>query len=109
MSTLYYQSARGVYHDIHHSHFQFSVNDLTFYFTSEYNLNRFEDRYEKELVEFRKRVEQIYWNNHSLAFDELALIRLYQRIEKRGFLLSYKGNKIDCPDRITYKTELVTS
>jgi hypothetical protein len=107
MSTLYYQSARGVYFDITHSHFKCEVKDMVFYFTSEYNLSRFEDRYEDELKEFKKKVEKIYWNNHSLQFDELALVRLYQRIEKRGFLLIYKGQRIECPENIIFKTELV--
>jgi hypothetical protein len=107
MGTLYYQSARGVFYDINNSHFTIDVGDLTFYFTSEYNLDRFTSRYEKEIIDFRKKIEKIYWNNHSLAFDELALLRLYQRIEKRGFLIYYKGLKIECPENIVFKTELV--
>jgi YHS domain-containing protein len=108
MSTLHYQSTRGVYYDITHSHFKCEVKDLTFYFTSEYNLSRFEDRYLDEIHLFRKKIESIYWNNHSLHFDELALIRLYQRIEKRGFLIYYKGKRIECPQDIVFKTELET-
>ena len=107
-STLYYQhqTARGVFKDIHYSPLKSTVGDMTFFFTSVYNLSRFEDKYEQELVEFKQKVESIYWGNHKLYFDELALIRLYMRIEKRGFLLSYKGEQIDCPENIAFKTEL---
>lgn len=106
MTTLYQQTARGVYKDIHFSRLTCEVGELKFYFTSEYNLSRFEDRYENELIEFKKKVETIYWGNHSLQFDELALIRLYLKVEKRGFLIEYKGKKIDCQENITFKTEL---
>lgn len=106
MSTLYYQTARGVYHNIEHSHFQVEVKDILFYFTSEYNMTRFQERWEREIQEFNKKIESIYWNNHDLHFDELALIRLYQKIEKRGFLIVYKGNKVNCPDNISFKTKL---
>lgn len=108
MATLHYQSARGVYFDIKHSHFTCEVGEFVFYFTSEFNWSRFKDKYEQELIDFKKRVETIYWGNHTLFFDELALIRLYMKLEKRGFLVSYKGELIDCPDNIAFKTELIS-
>jgi hypothetical protein len=106
MTVLYYQSARGVYHDIKHSHFICEVDDFLFYFTSEYNMNRFKDRYQDEVKEFNKKIERVYKNNHHLIFNELALIRLYQKIEKRGFYLFYKGELFTCPENIVFRTEL---
>lgn len=105
-ATLHYQSARGVYFDINYSHFKCDVKDLTFVFTSEFNLSRFEQRFESEIQDFREKIESIYWNNHNLVFDELALVRLYMRIEKRGFLIYYKGNRFTCPEDIAFKTVL---
>ena len=109
MPTLHYQSARGIYYDIQYSHFTCEVKDLVFYFTSEFNLTRFEERYLEECQVFKKKIETVYWNNHDLDFDELALIKLYMKIEKRGFLVSYKGQKIECQDNITFKTVLEIS
>jgi hypothetical protein len=106
MATLHYQSARGVYYDIEYSHFCVTVGELTFYFTSEFNMERFEKRYKEEIEKFNRKIESIYWNNHSLQFDELGLIRLYMKIEKRGFMLSYKGKRVKCPEDIVFKTEL---
>lgn len=107
MATLHYQSARGVYFDIQYSHFRSTVGDFEFYFTSEFNMNKFNSLVDKEIEEFNRRVNSMYRNNHNLDFQELGLIRLYKRIEKRGFLLFYKGNKVDCPENIVFKTELV--
>ena len=103
MPTLHYQSARGIYYDIQYSHFTCEVKDLVFYFTSEFNLTRFEERYLEEIEEFNQKINRLYWNNHDLKFDELALIRFYMKIEKRGFLISYKGEKITCQESITFK------
>lgn len=107
MATLHYQSQRGVYYDIKDSRFRYKLGEFEFYFTSEWNLNRFALGAEIEIGEFNRRVNSMYKNNHDLKFDELGLIRYYMRIEKRGFLLFYKGQKVDCQDNITFKTELV--
>lgn len=101
------RTIRGVYKIIEKSPLQVAVGDFTFYFTSDFNYTRFKERYQEELIDFNRRAQYVYRNAHHLEFDELGLIRLYQTIEKRGFYLTYKGVPVNCPENITFKTELL--
>lgn len=77
------KSARGVYYNLLESTYKFKYNNLTFYFSSQFYLTKFiathfdyVDYINKKMkIEFGVKVD----------FSVLALIKLYQRIEKRGF------------------------
>lgn len=77
------KSARGVYYDLSESTYRYKYKNFIFYFSSNFYLGKFETlQYDyikyinnKMRLEFGIKVD----------FTTLALIKLYQRIEKRGF------------------------
>lgn len=68
-------------------------NNVNFYFSSQYNLDRYKDRYENyvssEIIKFKTKYniasyDELY-RNLSLSF----MIAFYRKIEKRGFYITY--------------------
>lgn len=68
-------------------------NNVCFYFSSKYNLERYKERYENyvknEIIKFKAKYNIATYNelykNLSLSF----MIAFYRKIEKRGFYITY--------------------
>lgn len=74
----------GVFNDIADSDFIITDDELTFFFTSESNLDRFIESYKDNRYINKERVNRGLQGielNHDLMFD----LNLYKAIEKRGF------------------------
>jgi len=79
-----------VYNDISKSPFCYDVDDLVFYFSSEFNKRRFINGYEEYIVDETHKLESKY---HVKLDLELALtVAFYKRIEKRGYKVITKDN-----------------
>lgn len=86
------KSARGVYYDLSESTYKWKYKNITFYFSSNFYLTKFitlhfdyVDYINKKMkLEFGVRVD----------YSILALIKLYQRIEKRGFRVLVDNKEI---------------
>ncbi len=83
---------RGVYHNLKESKYVVSNADITFFFSSEYTLNKFMDRYKKDRDYFKHNIMKITDTN--LNFDMLSDIETYRKTEKRGFYVWLKGVSI---------------
>lgn len=81
---------------------------MEFYFSSKFNLHRFKERYVKEILDFNVSANNIYKKIYSLDFTKLALVRLYRDIEKRGFLIKYKGVEFTCLDNVQFVLDVKT-
>lgn len=73
---------------------RYSTNELKFKFSSEYNLNNFNSK----LEENRDRLTESFTKRFgfSVSNDLLADLKLYEKIEKRGFLIESKEGLIKC-------------
>lgn len=79
-----------VYNDISKSPFCYDVNELVFYFSSEFNKRRFINGYEEYIVDETHKLESKY---HVKLDLELELtVAFYKRIEKRGYKVITKDN-----------------
>lgn len=80
-----------VYNDIEKSPYSFKYDKLTFYFSSQFYLNKFKREYIKFLKDETLKLKLKLKCN--IYCDEIILILLYKIIEKRGFRV-YKDNKL---------------
>jgi hypothetical protein len=65
------------------------------------------DRYRAEIMRFNESAMNIYKRQFNLVFIELAVIRLYTMIEKRGFYINLRGEPVTCLESLTF--HLVTN
>jgi hypothetical protein len=97
----------GIYHNILESDYPFTIGEITFYFSSHSYRRKFMDRYRAEIMRFNESAMNIYKRQFNLVFIELAVIRLYTMIEKRGFYIILRGEPITCLENLTF--HLVTN
>jgi hypothetical protein len=100
------KTIRGIYHNLEESEYIFSRNHITFYFSSQLYLNKFVRIYDSEVDRFNDNGNSMYKDKFNLVLDDLALIRLYAIIEKRGFYIKVNEEIITCLNDIIF--ELVT-
>lgn len=81
-----------VCYDLDESNYTFNYDSLTFYFSSEFNLNRFEKIYNQYLKTETLKLQSKY--KAIIESDGLLLLQLYKKIEKRGFKVMLKGEQI---------------
>ena len=94
-----------VHYDLTTSPYEVSVGYFTFRFSTWKHALKFDE-------EVSKRVE---WLNDSMsrrfhvpcAFDNLAMVQLYQQIEGRGFNMVYKGTEFTNVNDITFATVII--
>ncbi len=77
------KSARGVYYDLVESTYKYKYKNITFYFSSQFYLNKFETL-QYDYIKYINNKMRLEFGT-KVDFTILALIKLYQRIEKRGF------------------------
>jgi YHS domain-containing protein len=83
----------GIYLDLTKSPYKVTTNGMTFYFSSDLHMLKFEDR----LHESRQEIDLKLTSRFRVAvkFPALADLTLYQKIETRGFLvINDKGIKL---------------
>lgn len=80
-----------VVYDIEKSEYYLKINNLKFYFSSIFNLRRFESNYEYFIEEETHKLQSKYHVNIDI-FNYLLVV-FYKKIEKRGFkVLAYYPN-----------------
>lgn len=81
-----------IYQDIEKSNYTLEIDNIIFYFSSLFNLDRFEKRY-KDYTDLEER--KIINKYHvSIDMKKYLLICLYNNIEKRGFLIEVNNKRI---------------
>lgn len=83
-------SVRGIYNNIEESSISLEYKDYKLYFSSEFNSHRFMIYQEDYFKRYTSRLNRIM----KMDYELLVLISFYKRIEKRGFRVYYKGNRI---------------
>ena len=81
-----------IYNDINESNYIFKYNHLEIYFSSKFYLEKFTREYSNFLKDEIMKFKIKYKCN--VYADEMLLLLLYKKIEKRGFKVLYDGNEI---------------
>lgn len=101
------KTKNGVYYNLYETEYHVKLSDITFYFSSNFYKHKFCELWLDELTKYLKRFDKI------LSFDLLPdrtlvpttitrviLISIYQKTEKRGFLISYKDKHFTHPSKV---------
>ena len=100
-------SRNGVVYDLNVSSYRYTVDGLTYVFSSKLHLNKFK----KKLKENRDIINYSLTKRFNIAVDvsQLADVVLYRKIETRGFLIvTGEGSEL-CQNSITYVGGEVTT
>lgn len=81
-----------VYNDINESIYTFKYDDLVFYFSSQFYKEKFKRMYVQFLKDETMKLKIKFKCN--IYCDEMILLLLYKKIEKRGFKVEYKGKEL---------------
>lgn len=91
---IYYESEviKMIYNDINESNYTFNYDNLVFYFSS----NFYKEKFIKEYSDFIKNetMKLKIKFKCNIYCDEMILLLLYKKIEKRGFKVEYKGKEL---------------
>lgn len=81
-----------VYNDINESNYTFKYDNLVFYFSSKFYQEKFIREYSDYLKDEIMKLKIKFKCN--VYCDEMILLLLYKKIEKRGFKVLYKGREL---------------
>ena len=81
-----------VYNDSNESNYTFMYDDLVFYFSSNFYKEKFIKEYSNFIKEETMKLKVKFKCN--IYCDEMILLLLYKKIEKRGLKVLYKGKEL---------------
>ena len=81
-----------IYNDINESEYKITYDKLTFYFSSKFYLEKFTREYSNFIKDETMKFKIKYKCNAYI--DEMILLLLYKKIEKRGFRVLYNDTNI---------------
>jgi YHS domain-containing protein len=97
----------GIYLDFTQSPYRFTVDNNTYVFSSDLHLVKFQNQYRLHREELSLKLKSRFQIDVKLT--SLADMVLYQKIEKRGFLVvDGKGNKL-CKENLIFVGERAIS
>lgn len=82
-----------IYNDLNDSNYIFSYNNLDFYFSSRFYLEKFKNKYLDFLKDENDKLNIKFMGK--IKCDEMILILLYKKIEKRGFKILKNGKELN--------------
>lgn len=87
------KTRNGIEWDLTQSDYIFKYNDIEFYFSSMFYLNKFK----KELINYIDNETKKIYNKFKIEVDYSIMfaIALYKKIEKRGCRILYQGKEIN--------------
>lgn len=81
-----------IYNDINESNYTFKYDKLVFYFSSKFYLEKFTREYSDFIKDETMKFKIKYKCNAYI--DDMLLLLLYKKIEKRGFKVLYNNTSI---------------
>ena len=81
-----------IYNDLNESNYTFKYDDLIFYFSS----NFYKEKFIKEHINYIRDETMKFKIKYkcNAYIDDMLLLLLYKKIEKRGFKVLYDGNEL---------------
>lgn len=100
------KTRNGIYYNLKESEYHITILGVTYWFSSQLYLKKFIDRYleERDILNYAQSRRHKTGLNLSILSD----IKLYNSIEKRGFLVEIKGVRYLCPQDISLQLEIKT-
>lgn len=95
-----------VYNNIEESTYFFKYDKLKFYFSSQFYLNKFKNEYSNFLKDEQMKIKLKYKCN--IYCNDMILLLLYKRIEKRGFRVLYQDFSISENYYITSEIDAIS-
>lgn len=93
-----------VYQDIERSKYSFQVDNMLFFFSSLFNLERFKRKYLDYITNEERKVINKY--HYSINMKNYLLICFYMMIEKRGFKVIVDDVKLE-KDKFNLETNFL--
>ena len=81
-----------IYNDINESNYTFKYDHLIFYFSSKFYLEKFTREYSNFIKDETMKFKIKYKCNAYI--DDMLLLLLYKKIEKRGFRVLYNNGEL---------------
>ena len=90
----------GICYDLNKSIYKSTQNGVTFVFSSKL----YKEKFESKLKEHRENINKSLSNRFRISIDvsTLADVVLYMKIEKRGFLIEAKDEKLQCRSHLQF-------
>ena len=89
---------RGIYLDLSKSPYKVTANGMTYYFSSDLHMIKFEDRLHESRQEIDLKLTARF--RVAVKFPALADLTLYQKIETRGFLVINEKGLTLCKEKL---------
>ena len=86
----------GICYNFNVTPYHIELNEIDFSFSSELHVKKFIDKMDNEIDIMNYGIFKKY--GVKCDFKILALLKLYVQIEKRGFLIKYKGVLYKCKE-----------
>lgn len=94
------------YGNLAESPYLFYLNGVTYYFSSELNLNKFKDKYEQNRAEVAARLHKRY--RYAVECSQFADVYLYKEIENRGFYIKTESGDFVWPGQVKFAFQPLT-
>lgn len=95
------KTKNGIELNIKESKFNFTINNIKFYFSSELYMNKFKNEYKIFIDMETIKLKNKYRIN--IKADLMLLISFYKKIEKRGFYIKNLENNEEINDNINFE------
>lgn len=79
-------------------HLKYKESEITFIFSSQLNVDRFKDKLNENRETINNSLSKRF--GFSIVNNTLCDIKLYNTIEKRGFLIDYNKERFECLNTI---------
>jgi hypothetical protein len=96
------KTARGIYYRLWESEYVHTVGNIRFHFSSKLYKEKFIGTYQDFIKQFNQKLNKVYKNQYILEADYLALIRYYDKLEKRGFYIVLNGEVVTCLEDLVF-------
>jgi hypothetical protein len=96
------KTKRGIYYRLFESEFVHTIGDIRFHFSSKLYRDKFIETYRDYIDLFNQKLNKVYKNQYQIDGNYLALIRYYDRLEKRGFYIVMNGVVITCLEDLVF-------
>lgn len=83
----------GVYYDLKSSEYKIKVKDITFYFSSNFYLEKFKKYFEESVDVCEKKLN--FNMRTKIESHNFFLIQYYSKVEKRGFYIKIKDKEFE--------------
>lgn len=84
-----------------------TIGETTFFFSTETAMTTFIEKRDDQLKETNARIMKIYKDLFNIDIEILSDIRLYHKINRRGFLVKHRGVLYNSLDEIRFTMKTI--